>query len=204
MPRIQAASIDEHKLLTRERLLDCARELIASSGTAEISLGEVALGAGVGRTTFYDYFDDRDDLIASIVEEELPAIMEIIIESVPDSEDPAIRLADLAAATVAFVATDPVLGLILHRDVGRLRADTQLRIRESHAPLSDEMVGLFFEGVQSGEFGAMPPELAGRLIQDVIMSAAKTVIGALDSAPRTSEIIDALRVFLIGGLRKPG
>ncbi len=201
MPRIQAASIDEHKLLTRRRLIDGARSLIAETGTAEISIGEVALGAGVGRTTLYDYFKDRDDLIASIVEEELPGVMDTIIDSIPVTGAPSERLAHLAAATVAFVATDPVLGLILHRDVGRLRADTQLRIREAHAPLSNEMVGLYFDGVASGEFRRMPPEMAGRLIQDVIMSAAKTVMTALDSEGRTSEMIHHLKSFLIGGLR---
>ena len=30
--------------------------------------GEIALAAGVGRTTLYDYFTDRDDLIATLVE----------------------------------------------------------------------------------------------------------------------------------------
>ena len=83
MPRIRAASIDEHKVLVRGNLMDSAKRLIAEAGTAEIPLGEVALAAGVGRTTLYDYFSDRDDLIASIVAEELPGVLESIIESVP-------------------------------------------------------------------------------------------------------------------------
>ena len=51
MPRIRAASIDEHKAITREALLGAVKKMIQDAGTAEISLGEVALAAGVGRTT---------------------------------------------------------------------------------------------------------------------------------------------------------
>jgi len=198
MPRIRAASIDEHKIQTRRNLIDRARALIAESGTAEIPLAEVALGAGVGRTTLYDYFDDRDDLIAVIVEEELPGVLDDLIASVPPQGRPSERLAALASATVEFVATDPVLGLILHRETGRMTPEAQIRIRDSHASLSKEMVGLYFAGVEAGEFRSMPPDLAGRLIQDVIMSAAKTLMTA--SPNRTGEITEHLRAFLVGGL----
>ena len=204
MPRIRAASIDEHKVLVRGNLMDSAKTLIAEAGTSEIPLGEVALAAGVGRTTLYDYFTDRDDLIASIVAEELPGVLESIIESVPTDGSPSDRLADLAARTVEFVASDPVLGLILHRDVGRLGPDAQNRIREAHATLADEMVGLYFRGVDSGEFRRMPPDLAGRLIQDVIMSSAKTVMTAAAPEDRIEEVTASLRMFLIGGLRASG
>lgn len=120
MPRIRAASIDEHKELTRQALLDAAWRVIDEAGTAEVPLGEIALGAGVGRTTFYDYFDDRDDVIASLVEDKLPDVISDLIESVPENLGTADRLARLASATVQFVATDRVFGLILHRDVGRM------------------------------------------------------------------------------------
>ena len=76
MPRIRAASIDEHKALTKRALLDAAQALIRESGTADLPLGEIAIAAGVGRTTLYDYFDDRDDLIATLVEDELPGVVE--------------------------------------------------------------------------------------------------------------------------------
>jgi AcrR family transcriptional regulator len=200
MPRIRAASIDEHKTLTRRALLDSAKALIADAGTAEIPLGEVALASGVGRTTLYDYFTDRDDLIATMVEDELPGVLARLIDSVTGAT-PSERLADLATRTVEFVVEEPVLGLILHRDVGRLGAGAQERIRTSHAALADEMVSVYYEGVASGEFRSIPPDLAGRFTQDVIMSAARAVMAAPDPAERIDEITANLRTFLIGGLQ---
>lgn len=197
MPRIRAATIDEHKALTRSAILHAARTLIDERGTADISLGELALAAGVGRTTSYEYFTDRDDVIASLVEEELPVILERLIASVDERLAAPERLGELAARMVEFVATDRVLGVILHREVGRLGLEAQARIRDAHSQLAREMTGLYLEAVESGDFRAMPVAVAGRLIQDTVMSGAKILMsGAADTAITTK----AVKIFLLGGL----
>jgi AcrR family transcriptional regulator len=204
MPRIRAASIDEHKALSRRAMLDAARVLIAEAGTAEVPLAEVALSAGVGRTTLYEYFTDRDDLIASLVEEELPGVIEDLLGAGSMGGSAAERLVDLACRTVEFVVNDPVFGLILHREAGRMGQDAQDRIREAHADLSEAMVRFYFEAVEAGDFRPMPPDLAGRLIQDTIMSCAKTVISASNPQERIGSVTENLRLFLLGGLRAGG
>jgi AcrR family transcriptional regulator len=200
MPRIRAASIHEHRALTKSALLDAAKTLIHEAGTADLPLGEIALAAGVGRTTLYDYFTDREDLIATLVEEELPGVVETLIRSVPPTGGAPERLAELASRTVEFVINDPVLGVILHREVGRMGPEAQVRIRAAHATLADAMVGLYHAGVASGEFRSMPPDLAGRLIQDSIMSSARTVLAAARPADRIESVTMHLRLFLLGGL----
>ena len=197
MPKIRAASIDEHKELTRRSLLDAAWRIIDEAGTAEVPLGEIALGAGVGRTTFYDYFDDRDDVIASLVEEKLPDVIAELIDSVPDELETEQRLAKLASATVEFVATDRVFGVILHREVGRMGTEAQERIKESHAELATELASIYRVGVSQGVFRPMPAYLVGRLIQDTIMSAARVLI---DDDSRREEVTEGVEAFLLGGL----
>ncbi len=197
MPKIRAASIDEHKELTRRSLLDAAYRVIAEAGSAEVALGEIALGAGVGRTTFYDYFDDRDDVIASLVEEKLPGVIAELIESVDDHLDTRSRLAGLASTTVEFVATDRVFGVILHQEAGRMGLDAQERIRHSHAQLATELASIYMKGVQEGVFRPMPAYLAGRFIQDTIMSAARALIA---DGSRLDEVRDGVESFLLGGL----
>lgn len=201
MPKIRAASIDEHKELTRRALLDAAWRVIDDAGTAEVPLGEIALGAGVGRTTFYDYFEDRDDVIASLVEEKLPGVIADLISSVPDELGTAERLARLASTTVEFVATDRVFGVILHREAGRMGVDAQQRIGKSHSQLAVEVASIYQNGVAEGVFSPMPAYLAGRLIQDTIMSAARALI---DDETRLDEVTTGVEVFLLGGLRGTG
>lgn len=197
MPRIRAATIDEHRSQTRAALLSAAREIIESEGTADIPLADVALEAGVGRTTFYDYFTDRDDLIASLVETELPNVIQELIESVSRDLPPVERLAALAVKTVEFVADDRVFGVILHQEVGRLGPDAQARIREAHSGLATELMSLYMEGVRTGLLRAMPPHIAGRLIGDTVMSGARLLI---DRVASREEVAQQVRSFLLGGL----
>lgn len=197
MPRIKASSIVEHKALTRRHILDATRLLLAETGSADLNLADLAAVAGIGRTTIYEYFRDRDDLIATLVEDALPGVVADLIGGLDQRRPPDQRLLDLAEAVVEFVATDPVLGLILHREVPRMSTTAQDRIRLAHGDLSAAMTVTYQEAVTAGRYRPLAPDLAGRFIQDTIMSAARAVIA---STSRLPEIRAALRSFLEGGL----
>ncbi len=200
MPRIRAESIAAHKELTRVDVLDAAHELLEEVGSADISLAEVAHQAGIGRTTLYEYFRDKDDLIASLVEERLPDVVDGLLADIDAEGDVSRRLAALAVATVRFVVADPVLGLILHRELPRLSAEAQERIRDAHGSLSRQMIEAYRTGVEKGVFRPVPPDIAGRLIHDTIMSAARVLIAADDPRSRIDEVEREMTAFLLGGL----
>lgn len=202
MPRIRADSIAEHKEMTRRQILEATQELIAEVGSAEISLGEISAAVGIGRTTLYEYFADRDDVIASLVEEELPGVVVDLLGQVSPGAPPAERLLAVAGKTVEFVATDRVLGLILHREVGRLSSEAQHRIRVAHADLVHGVGSIYLTGVADGSLRDLPVDLAGRFIQDTIMSAARAVIAAPSPRDRLPEVVAAMRAFLLGGLSR--
>jgi len=201
MPRIRAESIEAHKALTRSDIVDAAHEILAEMGSADISLAEVAYTAGIGRTTLYEYFRDKDDLIASLVEERLPVVVDEMIESVAEVVSVEDRILALASATVRFVISDPVLGVILHRELPRLSADAQARIRDAHADLAKEMTATWMRGVEEGLFRRMAPDVAGRFMNELIMAAAKILISSEDGEARFPEVVADLDRFLLGGLR---
>jgi hypothetical protein len=73
----------------------------------------------------------------------------------------------------------------------------QQRIRTSHSQLATELASIYLTGVSEGVFRAMPPYLAGRLIQDTIMSAARVLI---DDETRLAEVTEGVEAFLLDGL----
>jgi AcrR family transcriptional regulator len=200
MPRIRAGSIGEHKAITRSQILAAAQELLAETGSADLNLADVAALAGIGRTTIYEYFRDRDDLIASLVEEALPAVIDDLINRVDRDQPASDQLLDLATAVVEFVASDPVLGVILHKEVPRLGSGAQDRIRLAHSDLSVAVLDSYQRAVAFGTFSYFPPDLAGRFIQDAMMSGARAVIAAPHPQQRLKEVTRALREFLAHGL----
>ncbi len=200
MPRISAANLDEHRLAIRQAVFAGAEDLFARLGYPETTLGDIADHAGIGRTTLYDYFADKEDLLASLVEERLPDVFEVMVEAVPRSLSYREQLAALTVSMVEFVVADPVLGLILHREVPRLSSEAQERIRSSHQQVISEFARIYHEGVGAGEFRALPFDLAGHFILDVVMSAARTLLASDEPKQRFHEIADEAVAFLLGGL----
>jgi AcrR family transcriptional regulator len=61
---------NEHKRVTRERLIDAAVELFAQNGFKATSVGEISRNAGTTPTTFYRYFTGKSD-IARLIQDRI-------------------------------------------------------------------------------------------------------------------------------------
>jgi AcrR family transcriptional regulator len=59
----------EAKQRTRQRLLSAARRLILAGGESRLAASIVAQRAGVGGATFYEHFQNRDDLLQALSDE---------------------------------------------------------------------------------------------------------------------------------------
>ena len=200
MPRIRAASIAEHKVITRALILETSQELFATWGYKDTSFGDIATAVGIGRTTLYDYFADKDDLLASLVEETLPPTIATMVENVPSDLPPAERLHRLIASTVEFVALEPTLGRLLHREVPKLSESAQQRVANAHQVLAREFIDAYRAGVEAGNLKQLPPGLAGRFLNDMIMSAAQLLIDSDHPADDLATVTEAMSDLIFDGL----
>ena len=150
MPRIRAASIAEHKSLTRDEILDAAAALFRAQGYVETSLGDIASYVGIGRTTLYEYFSDKDDLLASLVEDRIPAVIDSLIVGIDNELTSRQRLGELVIRGLDFITNEDDLGTLLMRETPRLGAEAQVRIRAAHRRLEDEITALCQAGIDSG------------------------------------------------------
>ncbi len=201
MTATQRRSVTARKAETRRHLLDVAESLFGEQGFTDTSPADISFAAHMGRTTFYEYFDDTEDLLAALVEERLPEITEDILGAIPRDLGPERQLAELAVRMVEFAATDHVLGLQLHQGLPALSQTTQRRIATAHRTLSMEFGRIFREGVEIGVFRAVPPDLAAAFVQDLTMAAAKSLMALKEPKSRVREVADELVAFLLGGLR---
>ena len=200
MPRIRAENIEEHKELTRRQILDAAQDLFSEHGYQDTSLGDIAAFIGIGRTTLYEYFKDKEDLLASLVDETLPEVFPEMATLLNPEDSFIDQLADLTVRLTEWVVTDPTLGLLLHREVPRLSDATQRRIGVAHEDLSKEYARIYRGGVMGGEMRAMPWDLAGRFVQDLVMSASKVLLDSEDPQVRMREVCDSMVDFLKNGI----
>ena len=189
-----------HRTETRQALFAAALELFAEHGYQHTSHADIAAAAGIGRTTFYEYFASAEDLLVELVSATLPDLVEEMVAVTPDSLAPDEQLGALSAHMIEFVGTDH-LGLILHTEVPRLSDEAQRSIAVSHRELSEAFTGIYRDGVEAGIFRDLPDPLAGRLIFQVIMTAGRTVMDAVEPKQEVHEVADTAVRFLLQGLK---
>ena len=108
------------KARTRQALLDAALEVLAEQGDG-FSVVDVAARAGVSHGTFYNYFSDREELVAALV----PVLVEAFASRAAtevDEPDPAARFAVITARALAVAAEAPDLVRVALRLEGVQRA----------------------------------------------------------------------------------
>jgi AcrR family transcriptional regulator len=200
MPRIRGDSIADHKATTLREILNAAAALFRAQGYADTSLGDVAGYVGIGRTTLYEYFADKEDLLASVVEDRIPIIMDGLVSGLPADLPYRDQLAELVVRGIDFVSSDDDLGSMLMRETPRLGHEAQTRIRASHQRLLDEITHLCRLGIESGEFRAFDADEAGRLVFATMWSASQVLIRDADAKQKRHEAADTVVRFVMGGI----
>ena len=185
---------------TLTEMLDQRSRGSGDIGYVNLSHADVTAAVGMGRTTFYEHFASKEDLLVALVARDLPPLTVEILESVDDGLEPDERLHELGFRMVRFVGTDHI-GLILHTEVPRLSPEAQQAIAEAHRGIANEFSSIYRDGVEAGLFRSYPPRLAGRMMEQIIMTGGKVVMEADDPAKEVSAIAKATAAMLVAALR---
>jgi AcrR family transcriptional regulator len=191
----------ERSIRTRNALLDAAKAIFAESGYARTSHADIAAEADIGRTTFYEHFSSKEDLLVQLVERDLPALIDQIVASVDPDLPPDVHLRELTTRFVEFIGTDQ-LGIILHTETPRLSLEAQAAIAATHRGLTGEFMSIYRRGVADGVFVEIHPQLVGRLMQETMMTGGRVLIGLDDPKQHVHCLAEATASFLVNGLTR--
>lgn len=184
----------------RGQLFDAARKLIGEVGYSGMSHADLTAEVGIGRTTFYEHFSSKEDLLVQMVRRDLPPLVAELVESVDESLPANERLLDLARLMVNFVGTDHI-GLILHTEVPHLSPQAQDEISQAHTGLSMAFASTYRDGVEAGIFRLVPPRLAGRMMEQMIMTGGQAVMDAEEPAREVGEIAQYTAELVVSAFR---
>lgn len=92
----------------RNRLVAAAIRCIVRRGNARIRIDEVALEAGVARSTVYRYFSGRDELVLGVILSRLDRGMQVVVRSLRHRDDAARSIPDLILKSISMVGEDEV------------------------------------------------------------------------------------------------
>lgn len=93
LPRFTRLPADE-----RKRIVDAARAVFAADGVDHATYAEVIRGAGISKSSAYNYFDGREDLL-DVVLDEVAHRLRVVLGEWQRVEDAEAFWGELAAAT---------------------------------------------------------------------------------------------------------
>jgi AcrR family transcriptional regulator len=90
----------------RRKILDAAHELFASEGYDRVTMRRVAEAIEYSPTTIYHHFEDKDDLVSALCEEDFSKLLALFEQQAPPA-DPVEWIRQLGLAYAAFGLQNP-------------------------------------------------------------------------------------------------
>ncbi|MCD2497386.1 MULTISPECIES: TetR/AcrR family transcriptional regulator [Microbacterium] len=193
MPKISAATVAEHRTAQHAALLAAAEELLLSDGIDAVTPSAVTSRAGLARSTFYEYFPSKDDLLVALAREAFELWTKELAQSVALAEPGREQLRAYIAATIRLAADGRHDLATVLRGVS-LSPKSQADIVALHTALDDPLGEILRElvGPQArtaaplihGLLGsAMKLATAGRPAPEVTEIATRMVLDGIGVAP---------------------
>lgn len=178
----------EYADVTRQALLDAARELFTSQGYSQVSIEAIALKARVTRGAFYHHFADKTGLLDALVvmmQSDATASVRAATAAVPPSQR-------VSAGIAAFldVCTEPAYRHLVLETAAAVLGAQRCREIEEASTFGLLTAALHGQAVR-GSSAARNVQLAARMLGSMICEAAQLI----DTAPdREALKADAQRI----------
>ena len=141
---------------TRNKILDSAVALYRSKGLTDTTISEIITQSGVGRTTFYRYFKDQDEVLNQAMIRDFEQLISDFESQRFEHEDPAVQIVEDMCWFTRQLRSRPALKLLftdhsnqLHKKLN-LSVDTLVQLGMSSAKSTYELAkskGMLREGI---------------------------------------------------------
>lgn len=189
MPKVIGGSLVAHRGEVRARVFTALREQLYERGFGSVTLSGIASAAGVGRTSIYNHFPDRQSLLVAFVEHEAQRYVTDLDAGMAAADSPTDRLAVFARMQLQRLSE-------FHLPPGQALAGTldpsaYRRIAAHADPITDRLATIVADGIAAGEMAAADPGILVAMVSSALSARQIVDVGA-DELPASIE--SAVRV----------
>jgi len=188
---------DEGLNRRRHEIFAAAARLFLEKGFIETSMREVAEAAGMGKSSLYDYFRTKDDILLwyflDDAEDMTALAREISLQPIPAIE----KLHRILHKQMERMLENKRFYLRFLAEVQRLGADSRRRIRLKRHAYQDLLCEIVEQGIREGAFRPVNTLLATHMLQMTLMPPA------FSSRPigTPEEMLDQALDLFLGGVQ---
>ena len=188
---------------TTQRILTATRELLAQgNGFGDLSIEQIAARAGISRTAFYDYFDDKRALLIRMVRGVLDQVFREGEERTgapgtePHTLDPQAMRAQ-AGAMMRFAREYPGIYCAVVEASAYDDIVAHFWRGEILASFIDNLEAGIEQGQKSGSIRPVPPRAAAQVMVLTVVQSVYDQVRPGDSAVTDDELVEAVAAVCI-------
>ena len=180
----------------RREIAENAVTLFIEYGFNETSMRQIANTLGIGKSTLYDYFSSKDDIIVFVIQKHLTTLMQRAEAIIAAEGDASEHLEQVMQMHLAFLLENRAFYLRLMFEAQRLKAESQQRIQAGRYAYQDLVKTLIEEGIQQGSFRPVDPTMAMK----TLISMMTPVVYTSRPSGTPEEMLDAGLDLILKGL----
>ena len=144
----------------REKIFNAAVKKFSEKGTTGTTMKEISQEAGVGKGTLYRYFDDKEDLVSSLMSYGFKQLTEVIKTEIEGIESATEKLKKAVAVQLQFYKQHCDFCRFLTREFWGYKNKFEENIKEIRSDYTVVMEEIIEEGISQNEFKVKDPEIA--------------------------------------------
>jgi TetR/AcrR family transcriptional regulator, cholesterol catabolism regulator len=188
----------ELEVFKRERILKEMIELLQERGFREVTLDALAERLKVTKPFIYQYFDSKQQLIATVYERGAQQLL-ASIEGYVDNKSPAAkRLYDFVRSFALQNIESRAISVVFGQLEGDLPPETLEAIRAIHRQFDIRLASLIEDGKKTGEFTVQEPHIAGLAISGMVRWIHRWFQDGRLSAAEIAELFADYALNLVG------
>jgi len=186
---------EEEQANRRHEIFHKVVNVFLKKGFQETSMREIAETAGLGKSTLYDYFKTKDEILVYFFEDQLSDMTEeaqkIAVQNVSADK----RLRQVMEKYLENLQANKSLFMKLTQESQRLKMDSQKQIQQKRHTYQDMIRALIDEGIREGVFRKVDSLLAARLL---ISTMAPVIYGSRTTGTPQEMLNNTLDIFFKG------
>lgn len=181
---------EEDQYQRRREVFDTAIALFLQKGFHETTMREIALNAGIPKSTLYDSFQTKDEILTSFMEEEVNDLLHRV-RPIADKDRPSgEKLREIMLLHLQYLIDRRDVYLKLTFEFQRLSAASQRRIQVKRHEYQDLLCCLIEDAVREGSFRPVSPLLAVHTLLSMLPLAIYTTRPTGTPEQMMNEVMD--------------
>ena len=169
--------------------------IFSKKGFHETSMREIADAAGLGKSTLYDYFKTKDEILIYFFEDQLRDMTQEAQKIALQNLSADKRLRQITEKYLESLQANKSLFLKLMQESQRLKLESQKQVQAKRYAYQDLIRALIDEGIREGVFRKVNSLLAARLL---ISSISSAVYGSRSTGTPQEMLKETLEIFFKG------